>query len=120
MTIAYPLQWPEGWSRQNEPGKAQFRCGFGQVINNIQYELEKMNVDISTIVFSTNLELRTNGLPHMGRGQPFDRGVAVYWMQGDKQKVIACDRWNTVKDNLRAVDKTLEALRGIDDCRRIS
>jgi len=112
--MAYPLKWPDGWTRSLSPAKSRFDCNFNQALGNIKYELDRMGVDISTIVYSTNLELRKDGLPRMGRGQPFDRGVAVYWMQDGAQKVIACDRWDTVKDNLRAIEKTLEALRGID------
>ena len=121
---AYPLQWPDGWKREPSPTRSRFDCTLAQAVNNIVYELERMHVSSSTIVVSTNVELRRDGLPHSGRREPFDKGAAVYWAnpvwddhgvhRGTEQKVIACDRWDRVKDNLRAIEKTLEALRGID------
>lgn len=74
-----------------------------------------MGVGDWTVVISTNISLRRDGLPYAGQRDPYDRGVAVYWAgKGEQQRVIACDRWDRVKDNLRAIEKTIEAMRGIE------
>lgn len=43
-----------------------------------------------------------------------DHGVAVYFEREGKQMVFACDRWDRVQDNLRAIHKTIEAMRGVE------
>jgi hypothetical protein len=75
------------------------------------------------IVVSTNLLLRLDGTPRSSQPQPSDRGVAVYFTLPRRRKsvsdpltstshVLACDKWNRVEDNLWAVAKHIEALRG--------
>jgi hypothetical protein len=68
----------------------------------------------SHIVITSNLPTNSKGLPHSGSvGSLSDPGLAVYWVKGGKEHVIACDRWRTCMENMRAIEKTLEALRGI-------
>jgi hypothetical protein len=43
-----------------------------------------------------------------------DTGVAVYFTRKSREQAIACDEWDSIGDNLQAVAKTIEALRGID------
>jgi hypothetical protein len=114
MTAAFPLQWPEGWPRTKIPDRSLFDCTFGRSVKGIIRELGLMGVSDWNIVISTNVSLRLDGLPYAGQRDPADRGVAVYWTQKGEQKVIACDRWDRVKDNLRAIEKTIQAMRGID------
>jgi len=66
------------------------------------------------IVLSTNVALRMDGLPLAGQRQPTDKGVAVYFLRRGKQMVFACDRWDKIEDNMRAIEKTIEAVRGIE------
>ncbi len=66
------------------------------------------------LVLSTNLELRRDGLPRSGQRKPDDCGVAVYFTKDNRQLCFACDRWDRVEDNIVAVAKTIEALRGIE------
>lgn len=66
------------------------------------------------VVLSTNIELRRDGLPKVTRAQPDDKGVAVYFTRDGKQQCIPCDQWNKVEDNIQAIRKTVQALRGIE------
>lgn len=67
-----------------------------------------------SVVISTNVELRKDGLPYSGRREPEDTGVAVYFILDGQEKCIPIDRWRSVADNLRACAKTIEAMRGIE------
>jgi hypothetical protein len=49
-----------------------------------------------------------------GSMDPADPGVAVYFSVEGQQRVFAADRWDRVRDNIRAIAKTIEALRGIE------
>lgn len=65
-------------------------------------------------VLSTNVELRRDGLPYANQREPSDPGVAVYFEWHGKQMTFACDRWDKVRDNVRAIGKTIEAIRSIE------
>ena len=126
---ATPLSWPEGWprSRFSEPARFNKRgnTGYGSKplsvndgLCSVREELDRMGVDDDDVVISTNLALRLDGFPRSNQCEPGDSGVAVYWLansgKAEAMKVIAGDRYDRVADNLRAVAKTLEALRGIE------
>lgn len=65
-------------------------------------------------VISTNIELRIDGLPYSRQRPISDHGVAVYFTRNGRQMVFACDRWDKIEHNMRAITKTIEAMRGIE------
>jgi hypothetical protein len=112
MTEAYPLQWPTGWPRTAEPTRALFQTSLAGARDGLLYELNKMNA--KHIVINSNMVLRRDGLPYANQSRLDDTGVAVYFMLNEQQRCIPCDRWNMVEDNLQAIRRTVEALRGLD------
>jgi hypothetical protein len=63
-------------------------------------------------ILSTNMELRLDGMPRAGQMQPNDTGAAVYFELKGKPVSLACDKWLRVEDNIWAIAKHIEALRG--------
>lgn len=132
MIEASPLTWPDGWPRT--PASRRATAKFGKREKNPQYnwtskkslsiadavarvtvELEKLGVRHGDMIISTNLQLRLDGLPRSGQGEPQDPGVAVYWIsRGKPQRVMAVDTYDRVADNLAAIAATLEAMRAIE------
>jgi len=111
-TEAFPLQWPEGWQRTKRPERSRFDTAFAAARDELLRELELMGA--RHIVISTNVQLRRDGLPYARMPEPDDRGVAVYFMFNGRQQCIPCDRWDKVRDNIQAIRKTVEALRGLE------
>lgn len=110
---AYPLHWPIGWPRTRSPQASRFDVSsFAVVRDNLFREIKLLGG--THIVLSTNVPLRQDGIPYANMRQPQDRGVAVYFLRRGKQMVFACDRWQKIEDNMRAIEKTIEAVRGID------
>jgi hypothetical protein len=109
---AYPLAWPAGWPRARRKTRAAFNLSFANSRDELMRELRLMGARYP--VLSSNVPLRRDGLPYSGQKEPDDPGVAVYFMWQGKQMTFACDRWDRVKDNVRAIGKTIEALRGIE------
>ena len=113
MTEAYPLYWPEGrpktpsWRRQ----PSRFSTGFGAAVNLVIAELKLLGA--RSAVVSTNVPLRRDGLPLASAKRVDDAGVAVYFLYKNRQTCFACDRWNKVEDNIYAIAKTINAMRGI-------
>lgn len=66
------------------------------------------------IVVSTNLPLFRDGYPMTSELEPRDPGVAVYFVLRGKPMAFACDRFSYVYENIQAIAKTIEALRGIE------
>lgn len=114
MTQAYPLQWPDGVPR-TAPHKRQaasFVASIATATDDVLGEVRRMGG--THPVISANLNLRNDGLPYANQRQPLDAGVAVYFIRGGRQMVFACDRWSKAEHNLRAIAKTIDALRGIE------
>jgi DnaJ-domain-containing protein 1 len=66
------------------------------------------------VILSTNIPLRNDGLPYARYKTPDDPGVAVYFQLKGQLQVFACDRWKRVEDNMQAIRKTIEAIRGLE------
>ena len=116
MIEAYPLQWPVGYKREKNKKHAAFNTSFSKARDGIIKELTMMKA--ANIIISSNVPLKKDGLPY---AVPFgklnvtnDTGIAVYFTFNKEQKVICCDAYLTLDDNMQAINKTVEALRGID------
>lgn len=104
MVEAYPLTWPKGWKRTERPRSAAFKdktLSRSEAI--LMGELQRLKC--TNIVISSNV---------VRSAQPLDRGVAVYFIKDGKEQCIPCDKWDHVEDNIWAIAKTVEALRGIE------
>lgn len=110
MTYEYPLSWPVGLSRTASPTRSRFDTAEERVKRDLEQQLLLMRA--TDIVVTTNSELRRDGRPYANQ-RIVDVGVAVYFKRKGRDQVIACDRWNSIRDNLQAVAKTIEALRGV-------
>ena len=113
MRQPYPLQWPTGWARTDPPARerALFRVSLTEGIQDLLYELRLMRAD--NVVITSDLPTTSKGLPYAS-GKAEDPGIAVWCVINGSERVFACDRWTTPAANLRAVGKTVEALRGIE------
>lgn len=108
----YPLHWPAGWPRTRSPQRSRFEASFAKTSDNLFGQIKLLGGQY--VVLSTNVALRQDGIPYANMAQPKDKGVAVYFMRRGRQMVFACDRWNAVEDNMRAIEKTIDAIRGIE------
>jgi hypothetical protein len=113
MAEAYPLYWPEGWKRSRYTERSKFKTGFGAARNLLFAELARLGA--SAIILSTNIPLRNDGLPRANmRPDGGDTGVAVYFRRNSKPMVFACDKYDRSEDNIYAIAKTIDAMRGIE------
>lgn len=112
----YPLVWPAGWPRTPPYQRARSvlsKRTLASIRDDVLAELVRMRVE--ACVVSSDVPLRIDGLMRADAIPPQDPGVAVYWTDRKKRDmVLACDRWNTVNANLRAIGLTIAALRGIE------
>lgn len=109
---AYPLQWPAAWPRTEIRKSAVFKVNMNKAVDDLYNELEALGAD--NIVVSSNLQVRLDGRPLSKQRVQEDPGVAVYFEYEGRSQCIPCDKWTNVKDNIRAIGLTVEALRGLE------
>lgn len=125
----YPLCWPPGRPRTpaSERTHSQFhrraRVEGASYTQKASITLagarralteELTRLGAQNVVLSTNIELTRYGEPRSDRKPPTDPGAAVYFTHAGRDMAFACDRWSKVEENVRAIAKTIEALRGIE------
>jgi hypothetical protein len=108
----YPLYWPEGWVRTKMPQRARFDTSMANARDGLLNSIRMMGG--KQIVLSTNIPLRQDGLPYARYTNSKDTGVAVYFQLNKTPQVFACDKWDKIEDNMQAIRKTIEAIRGIE------
>lgn len=111
----YPLHWPEGQPRvpAHERTLSRYEVSQEQAQRELFHELRLMGA--KDIILSTNVELRRDGKPYSRRRPPDDPGVALYWTtESGVEVAIGSDQFRTVRENIRALGKTVECLRGVD------
>ena len=108
---AFPLHWPDGRTRAVRRQNAAFNTSLAKARDHLMNEIRLLGG--KRAILSSNLELRIDGLPYANQKAPDDPGIAVYFMYKDKQHCFASDDWYHVEDNIRAIGKTIEALRGV-------
>jgi hypothetical protein len=116
---AYPLAWPVGWPRRESwrRSASRYEVEFAKARDHLLNELRLSHA--RDVVISSNVPLRRDGLPLANMREPSDPGVAVYWTGHGKggasePRVIACDVWRTVRENLRALGLAVEAIRSLE------
>jgi DnaJ-like protein len=114
---SFPLHWPLGLPRTAKPQRSRFKNVGRYAAKEIMDDLRRFKA--TDIIISSNVPLRNNGLPRASYGKIQDTGAAVYFSLPQPQGgytpvVLACDKWDTVEDNLRAIGKTIDAMRGLE------
>jgi DnaJ domain len=125
-----PLCWPNNVPRTLPQLRSRPRFDLKSNEASIQMVLQEINrlnqqywnFKDESVVVSTNVPLRRDGLPYSNEQQPADTGVAVYFnlrfVRNGKwhyrHTVLSCDKWNRVAYNLTAIAKDIEAQRARD------
>lgn len=108
---AYPPQWPAGRPRSKRRESARFDTTLAAARDGLLDEIRLLGA--RNLVISSNLQLRNDGLLRAGQPEPRDPGIAIYFRHMGREMSFACDRWDRARDNMRGIEKTIGALRGI-------
>lgn len=121
MTIAYPLQWPEGWPRTAEVQRK--RGSFGTYARPLTFDRARRQVidelrmlGAKDVVISTNLPIRQDGQPYAdaARRRMDDPGVAIYFLLKGRQMVMAQDAYYDIASNVRSLGLAIEGMRQLE------
>lgn len=104
---AYPLQWPQGFSRQKYPELGRFKVTLSAALKNVEKSLQLFASDsgkkLEGLTISSNVTL--------GNQRPSDPAVAVWFTWDGLGVCIAVDRYQKVEANLQAIHHIIEARR---------
>lgn len=117
MTIeSYPLCWPSGYPRTSFPRRSRFGGGAQFTLYRVRTDLEReiRLLGGRDLIISTDMRTRKDGGVYSNAAEPADSGVAVYFTLKGTQRVLACDRWRTVRENTHAISLSVAAMRGLD------
>jgi hypothetical protein len=125
VEMEYPLCWPDArvrtlaidrkralWKHMGKPMVLPAARG------RLRAQIEAMTRVRETyrtndVVLTTNLRFTASGARDRNvTRDPEDCGAALYFALDRKPLVLACDRWDTVQDNIAAIAAHIEALRG--------
>jgi len=116
MTVdrRFPLHWPDGWPRTplGLRKTAPFKVTAAKARDEMLRELQLLGA--KRIIISSNNPRNRDGSLSVARQRIDDTGVAVYFLRKGADVVIACDQYADLHANMRAIGKTVEALRGIE------
>lgn len=108
---SFPLYWPAGRPRSHRRGASGFRdSNVYRETQEVRRELELLGA--RSVIVSSNLALRQDGIPYANQPKPQDPGVAVWFTLKGEQHALCCDAWSRPDENLRAIAKHVEAMRG--------
>ncbi|MDF1506213.1 hypothetical protein [Roseisolibacter sp. H3M3-2] len=126
IEMGYPLAWPNG--RPRTPLHARKAALFKEDGRRLTLTVarrrlrEQLSLMTRTgqpwrttdILVSTNIRFTLQGTrdQNVSRRDPEDTGAALYFDFDGSPHVLACDRWDTVQDNIAAIAAHIEALRG--------
>ena len=116
MEQAYPLQWPQGRSRtpRHKVTYSRFDVTPSKAQSEMLGEIQRMGG--RNIVVSTDRRVKRDGTLYARdlQSTPDDAGVAVYFERKGQRVCFCCDRYGKIWENMRAIGKTIEAMRGIE------
>jgi hypothetical protein len=107
MTAAFPLTWPEHVERSKTRERSKFKASLNTALSNVETSVKLFGKDskkvVSEITISSNVTL--------GRTNPSDPGVALWFTWDGIGVCFPIDRYDTVAANLQAIHHVIEARR---------
>lgn len=117
------IDWPEDYDRtdpdEREPYPGNISVGHREAFGSIDEELGRWGAGLDRIEFAAPAYANDSRIPHES-ADPDDPGVAVYFRRhddhADRGYAIACDRWNSLRDNARAISLYVRRKRLAERC----
>ena len=124
-----PLSWPTNIARTPPHQRQNARFGDWSITQASVFVLQEINrlnlrtnpdYEDGSVIISSNLRYKLDGMPYGSQPQPADPGVAVYFnlrfergmKYHERPIVLSCDKWVRVEWNLYAISRDIEAQRG--------
>lgn len=115
----YPLAWPAHRPRtpwqKRKPGQFKAderRITRVQAMRRLSDEVTRLGGQ--NLIVSSDLVLRADGQPHMGKPEPTDPGVVAFFVLKGEGVSLPCDTFDSLAQNIAALAAHIEATRRIE------
>lgn len=98
------VDWPPSFERRSPAERKRtrkFDVTLAQAFDDLESELDQLGVDDFRYSFDAQKRKR-DGRPY-SRANPDDPSFVLRWSMGGEQYAVACDRWTSLRDNVRSV-----------------
>jgi hypothetical protein len=114
MIETYPLTWPVGYRRSDQRISSPFKQSMEKAQKFLRKEIDRLGA--GKLVVSSNIPIRKDGMFYADwmSKKIDDPGVAIYFQYKGKAVSMCCDQYLTVWENVYALGKAIEALRGLE------
>lgn len=110
------IEWPAEIDRTPEGERETYPHGFGvsrrEAIEHVMEQLRKMDATDVQIDTAADHQSRNPNLPY-SEAQADDPGIVVRYKLEGTPHIVAMDKWESLRDNARALGLTLEAKRAL-------
>lgn len=118
----FPLAWPAHRPRRaaRKAGKFTMAGSSGrQQPISVAAAMDRLEAEIGRLgganaLLSSNIDVRLDGRPRSGQGEPSDPAVVLYFTLKGKPISLPCDAYDRVAQNIAALAAHLEATRAIE------
>ncbi len=112
--LAYPLSWPLGYKRTQWRKHSIFKQTMDASQRFLRDEVKRLGGQ--DLVVSTNLPVRNDGAIYAAYLDKLidDPGVAIFFKYKGKPITVCCDQYKRVWENIYALGRGIEALRGME------
>lgn len=115
MARTYPLDWPSTHDRTDSLDRRRSRFKSSRSASFVMLRDELARFGAENIIVSSDMKQRQDGGGFLSsQSEPADPGIVARFQWGGRPFIIACDGYNSVAGNLRAVQETIAAMRAID------
>jgi hypothetical protein len=116
MIEQFPLCWPLGYPRTLPSHRisSTFKQSMERSQQFLRAEIQRLGAH--SLVISTNIRVRGDGGLYSAdlARRIDDPGVAIYFTYKKQQISMCCDQYHRIWENLYALGKGIEAIRGIE------
>lgn len=111
MSRSSPLLWPMGRARTRVPITSKFDSSLSASERGVYKQIALLGG--TNVIISSNLSVGRGG-QILERQTAEDTGIAVYFDYNGSRHCVAIDRYRYFWENMRAIEKSIEALRGLE------
>jgi hypothetical protein len=114
MIEAFPLDWPIGYKRTRNRINSKFKQTMDEAQNFLRAEINRLGG--KGLIVSSNIPIRKDGGLYADwmNKRIDDPGIAIFFKYQEKEVTMCCDQYERVWENIYALGKGIEALRGME------
>ncbi len=115
----YPLQWPEGWKKTVPIARklGHFQSSFTFAERELASVVKQIGGQTGSLIINCNHyldELTPNEVNELTMDRYISSPeVVISFLRKNKEVIFACDKWLRLRDNLRALSCTIQALQKV-------